>query len=278
MNDAVGIIPARLGSTRFPGKVLAAETGRPLIQHVYEAAKKAASLARVVVATDDERVAAAVRSFGGECVLTRTDHPNGTSRLAEAAAKLGLSDDQIIVNVQGDEPELDPATIDASVKALVDGEVARGRWTTRDGPGAAHGSSAAVALFSGVAVATAAAPFTTVEQAADPNCVKVVRALDGTALYFSRAQIPFDRDRVAASPSVWLRHVGIYVYRTAFLRAYAALPSTQLEKLEQLEQLRVLEHGGQIAVALVERAHAGIDTPEQYAAFVERWRSNHAAR
>lgn len=270
MNDAVGIIPARLGSTRFPGKVLAAETGRPLIQHVYEAAKCARSLARVIVATDDERVATAVRAFGGETALTRTDHPNGTSRLAEAVVKLRLPHDQIIVNVQGDEPELDPATIDASVQAFIDGERSRGPWTER--AGLAVGS-----MFSGLAVATAAAPFTTSEQAADPNCVKVVRALDGTALYFSRSQIPFDRDRAASAPSVWLRHVGIYVYRCGFLRAYAALPSTPLEKLEQLEQLRVLEHGGQIAVALVARAHAGIDTPEQYAAFVQRRRSGLAS-
>lgn len=271
MNDAVGIIPARLGSTRFPGKVLAAETGRPLIQHVYEAARRASSLSRVVVATDDERVATAVRAFGGECVLTRTDHPNGTSRLAEAAARLELADDQIIVNVQGDEPELDPATIDASVRALLDGERARGRWAERAGLGG-------LTMFSGVAVATAAAPFASAEQAADPNCVKVVRALDGMALYFSRARIPFDRDGAASTASVWLRHVGIYVYRTAFLRAYASLASTPLERLEQLEQLRVLEHGGQIAVALVERAHAGIDTPEQYAAFVQRWLSGNPAR
>jgi 3-deoxy-manno-octulosonate cytidylyltransferase (CMP-KDO synthetase) len=241
------IIPARLGSTRFPAKVLADKTGKPLIQHVYEAAKQARCAGRVVIATDNDRVMAAARNFGGEAVMTRADHPNGTSRLAEAAAALGLGPDSIVVNVQGDEPELEPSVIDAAVNALVS---------------------------SGSPMATVASRFAPVASGGDdpsnPNIVKVVLSAKGTALYFSRALIPFDRD--GKRESAPLRHVGLYVYRRSFLDAYLALPSTPLEKCEQLEQLRVLEHGYQIAVAIVESAQAGIDTEEQYESFVKRWK------
>jgi len=243
------LIPARLGSTRFPEKVLADKTGKPLIQHVYEAARRAACATRVVVATDSDRVMAAVRNFGGEAVMTRTDHPNGTSRLAEAAAILRLAPDSIVVNVQGDEPELEPAVIDAAVHSLV---------------------------ASGAPMATVASPFalplTSDNDPANPNIVKVVVRANGDALYFSRALIPFDRDEQHAPSSRPLRHVGLYVYRRSFLDTYLALPSTPLERCEQLEQLRVLEHGHTIAVAIAESAQAGIDTPEQYEAFVKRWR------
>jgi 3-deoxy-manno-octulosonate cytidylyltransferase (CMP-KDO synthetase) len=239
----IAIIPARLGSTRFPRKVLASQTGRTLIQHVWERARAASSIDRVVIATDDAEVVAAVRGFGGESVMTRADHPNGTSRLAEAAAVLGLSDDAIIVNVQGDEPELDPSLINAAV------EVAK---TTR------------------AEVTTVASPFAAGESVEDPNIVKVVRRLDGTALYFSRAAIPHVRSGgKAVTP---LRHVGIYLYRHAFLKVYAKLGSSPLEQCEMLEQLRVLEHG--FSIAVVEHAFfgRGVDTPEQYAEFVARWR------
>lgn len=243
MPRATAIIPARLGSTRFPSKVLADRTGKPLIQHVCEAAARAPSIERVVVATDDESVLRAVTAFGGQCVMTRRDHTNGTSRLAEAAAALGLAADAIVVNVQGDEPEIEPAVIEAAIAAL------------------ASGNSP---------VATVATPFATGEDAANPNIVKVVRRLDGTALYFSRALIPFPRDPGRA-PVPPLKHVGLYAYRRSFLDTYARLAPTELEHTEHLEQLRILAHGYSIAVAVVDSpGHAGIDTPEQYEAFVLR--------
>jgi len=249
-NRAVAIIPARLASTRFPEKILAARTGRTLIQHVHDAATRCRSLARVVVACDHPRIEAAVRAFGGEAVMTSPDHPNGTARLAEAAAILGLGDDEFVVNVQGDEPEIDPGVIDAAVDAL----------------GAAPSDR--------VVMATVASPFAPAEDPADPAIVKVVLRRDGTALYFSRARIPFDRDGAGPGAAVHpLKHVGIYVYRAAFLRRYAAMAPTPLEAVEKLEQLRVLEHGLDIAVAVRRVTHHGIDTPEQYEAFVQRWQA-----
>lgn len=251
-HECVGIIPARLGSTRFPGKVLADRTGKPLIQHVWESARRASRLARVVIAADDDRVLEAARGFGAEAVKTRVDHANGTSRLSEAAAALGLGERAIVVNVQGDEPELEPAAIDAAVIAL----------ETLEPSGAVVGT-----------VATRIEGWAAVD---DPAVVKVVRDARGLALYFSRAAIPMARDgreAAAANGRAWLRHVGIYAYRRGFLDRYVALSPTALEMTEQLEQLRVLEHGFGIAVGLCETAHAGIDTPEQYEAFVERWRS-----
>lgn len=251
---ATAIIPARLGSTRFPGKVLADRTGKPLIRHVWESTGRAASLSRVVIATDDRRVLDAAGSFGAEAVMTSPEHPNGTSRLAEAAAKLGLPGDAIVVNVQGDEPDLDPSVIDAAVGALVRGE-----------------------RSSGAAIATAATALRPAmgERVDDPNIVKVVLGLDGCALYFSRAPIPFDRDGrgEGAAP---LRHVGLYVYRRATLDRYAAMPPTPLEQTEKLEQLRALENGLKIAVAVVPpeaTGGGGIDTPAQYEAFVSRMKT-----
>lgn len=238
------VIPARLASTRFPEKVLAAVTGKPLVQHVAEAAARAACAASVVVAADHARIAEALRPFGTRVVMTREDHRNGTSRLAEAAAILGLRDDEIVVNAQGDEPEMPGEAIDSAVGAL------------RNAPNAVVG--------------TAAAPLCDATEAADPNIVKVALTRDGHAMYFSRALIPHQRDgRVA--PGLWLRHVGVYAYRVGFLKQYVALSPAPCELAEQLEQLRVLEHGFAIAVGRVAAAHAGIDTPEQYAAFVARW-------
>lgn len=246
---AVAIIPARLGSTRFPGKVLADRTGKPLIRHVWESTKRAGTLSRVVIATDDERVMHAARGFGAEAVLTSAEHPNGTSRLAEAAAKLGLAADAVVVNVQGDEPELDPSVIDDSVGALLRGEGA------------------------GAAIATAATVMGPGERAEDPNVVKVVLARDGLALYFSRSRIPFDRDGTGGEAARCLRHIGLYVYRRRTLERYAAMAPTPLETAEKLEQLRALENGLRIAVAIVRpeaTGGGGIDTPEQYEAFVRR--------
>lgn len=240
------LIPARLGSTRFPRKILASETGKPLIQHVVEAARASRAAKRVVVAAEDRAIVDAVHAFGGEAILTGP-HPNGTSRLAEAARLLSLGTDSIVVNVQGDEPELDPALIDAAVAALRSGD-----WP----------------------MATVACPFAPDEDPRDPNLVKVVRREDGAALYFSRALIPFPRDSTAGDGVRPLKHVGLYAYRRPFLDTYAALPPTDLERTEQLEQLRVLAHGHQIAVAVgPSPVHPGIDTPEQYAAFVARTRA-----
>ncbi len=252
--SVVVIIPARLGSTRLPGKVLLDRTGKPLIRHVWEAAAKAGSIKRVVVAADDVRVLDAVLAFGGEAIMTGTHHANGTSRLAEAAQILRLEPEDIVVNVQGDEPELEPGAIDDAVAALIAGEQTRG----------------------GCSVGTIAVPFAAGQDPGDPALVKVVRAQDGSAMYFSRSVIPHDRDghRSRVSPADGLlRHVGLYVYRRMFLERYVSLPPTPAERVEQLEQLRVLEHGYRIAVAVRDRAAIGIDTPEQYDAFVARWRA-----
>lgn len=244
---AIAVIPARHASVRLPGKPLLRETGKYLIQHVYEQAKKAATISRVVVATDDQRIYDAVRSFGGEAAMTRADHPSGTDRVAEVAAG---TDADLIVNVQGDEPELEPASIDQLVRLME---------SNADAP-----------------IGTLACPFTVNSNPSDPNAVKVVVDQCGRAMYFSRALIPFPRDaggRVE-TPSNWLLHLGIYAYRRDFLLKLATLSPTTLEKAEKLEQLRVLEHGYPLVVGVVQRAAIGIDTPEDYAAFVGR----HASR
>ncbi|MCI0365314.1 MAG: 3-deoxy-manno-octulosonate cytidylyltransferase [Phycisphaerales bacterium] len=243
---STAVIPARYSSVRFPGKVLADRTGKPLIQHVYERVAKAKLIHRVIVAADDDRIIQAVRAFGGEAIMTRRDHQNGTSRITET---LGHIDSPIIVNVQGDEPEIEPALIDGAVQALLDHP---------DCP-----------------VATLASPFSKAEDPSNPNIVKVVLDQRGRALYFSRALIPYSRDGAPAAP---LKHVGIYVYRREFLSNYVALPPSPLEKIEHLEQLRILENGYPIAVAIGEAHFHGIDTPEQYEAFVQRSKTPRAAK
>lgn len=248
MPKTVIIIPARLGSTRLPGKVLLKETGKPLIRHVWERAKLSRKAARVVIATDETRVLDAALAFGAEAVMTGTHHPNGTSRLAEAAAKLHLDFEDLIINVQGDEPEIEPESIDAAAEALEKAETSK----------------------AGCQIGTIAVPFQPGEDARDPNCVKVICTLEGLAMYFSRSLIPFDRDAAGGEDARPLRHVGIYAYRKGFLDRYVALPATPAERAEQLEQLRALQHGYRIAVALRPSARVGIDTPEQYAAFVAR--------
>ena len=254
---ALAVIPARFGSTRFPGKPLAAETGKPLIQHVVEAVAGCTTIDRVVVATDDTRIAEAVRSFGGEAVMTG-EHPNGTSRIAEAVAQLeasGIDVPEMIVNVQGDEPEVPAATIDALVRGLADDPDAQ--------------------------MATLASPFDPDEDPRNPNVVKLVLDRHGRAMYFSRSPIPYDRDAevLGTVPHVTMyKHPGLYAYRRAFLDLYPTLEPTPLEQAEKLEQLRVLEHGHPIAVIHADAPHPGIDTPEQYAAFVERYgQGDHAA-
>lgn len=257
-------IPARYASTRFPAKVLAKDTGKYLIQHTWEQACNAKLPVRVVIAADDEKIVRAAKEFGAECVLTSPKHNSGTDRIAEA---VGRSDADIVVNVQGDEPRIDPDHIDLLARMML------------DNPGAE--------------MATLAAPFAAREQIADPNVVKVVGSslvagrwsLDSgqtqgpasthdapfKAIYFSRSVIPYDRDRAGVGDAgVYLRHIGIYAYRRDFLLKITSLPQTPLEKLEKLEQLRALENGYTILVGKVERTCEGIDTPEQYAAFARR--------
>ncbi len=236
---AIAVIPARHASQRFPGKPLADRTGKPLIQHVWERTCGARSIRRTIVATDDERIAEAVRAFGGEVEMTRPDHPNGTSRIAEVAERVEA---RIIVNVQGDEPEVDPSHIERVVDLLL----ARPEC----------------------AMSTLATTIASPADFLDANVVKVTLRIDGTALYFSRAPIPHDRDGDA--PIARLRHVGLYAYRREFLPAYVAMRETALERTERLEQLRALEHGHLIAVGIVDAASHGIDTPEQYDDFVRR--------
>ena len=248
--EIVAILPARFASTRLPGKPLLSETGRPLIQHVVEAARKAKRLDRVIVATDDERIADAVRRFGGEVALTRADHSTGTDRVAEVAAQ--LPEAGIIVNLQGDEPEISGAALDLVVSVLEDNS---------DAP-----------------MATLATPIRSEAVYRDPSCVKVVATTTGRALYFSRSPIPCYRDGnlPQGGATIAMLHLGLYAYRRDFLLRLATLPPSPLETAEKLEQLRVLEAGLPIALGFVEEPSIGIDTPEDYRRFVERWRNQAA--
>jgi len=248
--EIVGVIPARFASTRLPGKALLSETGRPLIQHVVEAARRAQSLERIIVATDDARIAEAVARIGGEFMMTRADHPTGTDRVAEVAARLDGA--RIIVNLQGDEPEVAGETLDRVVALLE---------TDPEAP-----------------MATLATPIRDESIYLDPACVKVVCSRRGRALYFSRSPIPHHRDGLtdpatAATPFAYL-HLGLYAYRRDFLLGLGSLPPSPLEAAEKLEQLRVLEAGYPIAVGVVAEPGIGIDTPEDYRRFVARWRTS----
>ncbi len=235
-------IPARMGASRLPGKPLADIGGRPLIAHVIARAQ-ALEGAQCVVATDDERIAAAARAAGVAAVLTRADHPTGSDRLAELGEHLGWHGREIIVNLQGDEPLMPLSCLRAVVDAL------------RADPSAA--------------AATLATPVSSAREAFDPSCVKVVAAADGRALYFSRAPIPWARDAFAREREhlpeglPMLRHLGLYAYRAHTLRRFAALPQGRLERFESLEQLRLLENGLPIALRLApEPIPPGVDTPE----------------
>lgn len=266
-SSAVAIIPARLGSTRFPAKVLKADTGKPLVVHVCERAADAELVSRVVVATDSDEVASAVRAHGFEVVMTSPEHPNGTSRLVEAAQHLRLDDREVVVNVQGDEPEVPPALISAAVEAL-------SARTSIDR--VADHSPGGGERFQWVG--TVASPFHEGEDPSNPNIVKAVvglpdpESLIAPALVFTRSVVPYPRH-----PEVgmgYLKHVGLYSYSVAALRHYLTLPPTPLERTESLEQLRWLEHAYPIAVAIRDSSHTGIDTPDQYAAFVARFRAS----
>jgi 3-deoxy-manno-octulosonate cytidylyltransferase (CMP-KDO synthetase) len=229
VDAAIAIIPARFNSTRFPGKPIAEVGGKTLIEHVYRRVQQAALVTRIIVATDDKRIADAVRGFGGAAVMTRDDHPSGADRLAEAAKD--LDPETLVVNVQGDEPMMEPGDIDRAITAarLDDAEM--------------------VTLMTNLDPA----------QADDPNRVKVVTDRNGMALYFSRSKIPYG--------GTCSLHLGLYVYRVSFLKKFTKLERTPLEIAERLEQLRALEHGYRIRVVEVESESWGIDTLEDLERF-----------
>ena len=235
MSGVTAIIPARWASTRFPGKPLVKLRGQPLVQHVWERANRAKSVDRVIVATDDMRIAEAAFGFGAEVALTSPRHPTGTDRLAEVARKLKSS--SIILNVQGDEPDIAPSTIDRLAKAL------------QDDPS--------------LGMVTAANPITAAADIRNPNVVKVVTDLAGRALYFSRSVIPHDRD--GRGGIKYFRHQGIYGYRRKVLLDFVKWKPTPLEQAEKLEQLRALEHGVSIGVIIVRRGSVGVDVPSDLA-------------
>jgi 3-deoxy-manno-octulosonate cytidylyltransferase (CMP-KDO synthetase) len=246
------IIPARYASTRLPGKPLLRETGKYLIQHVYERAIAAECATEVIVATDDERIFDAVRGFGGRAVMTRADHPSGTDRIAEVAAHLSCD---AVVNLQGDEPQIDPAALDLLAGLLAN-----------DSP---------------CDTATLAVPITDRDAYLSPNVVKVVCDERGRALYFSRSPIPMVREGepdFSVQPARFLQHLGVYAYRRDFLLKIATTPPHPLETTEKLEQLRVLGTGGTIRVGLVAHAHRGVDTPADYAEFVRAYRDGGTRR
>lgn len=249
MSRCVVMIPARYASSRFPGKPLALIAGKPMIQHVYERARQARGVDAVLVATDDARIVAAVEACGGQAVLTAPTHPTGTDRLAEVAAQMACD---IVVNVQGDEPGIAPAAIEALVQPL------------RDDPA--------------LVMSTLARPLRDVAELLTPNVTQVVVDRAGYALYFSRAPIPYYRAAWPQAPQVLAAagttpvippncqvHIGLYAYRRTFLLHLAQLPQTPLEQLEQLEQLRVLEHGYRIRVVSTTYESVGVDTPEDVA-------------
>lgn len=227
--EVLGVIPARYASTRFPGKSLAVIAGKPMIQHVYERASQCSRFVRLVIATDDDRIAEAARSFGAECQITRPDHQSGTDRVAEVAAGFPA---ELVVNIQGDEPLIDFNAIEAAIVALESAPATR--------------------------MATLAKAISNPEEVENPNVVKVVKDLGGNAIYFSRYAIPYRR----GGPAAIYKHIGLYAYRRDFLLQYSSMPVGPLEKAECLEQLRALENGHRIAVAETTYDSLGVDTPE----------------
>ncbi|MFH1259878.1 MAG: 3-deoxy-manno-octulosonate cytidylyltransferase [Elusimicrobiota bacterium] len=227
----IGVIPARWGSTRFPGKPLADLLGKPLVVRVYEQAKKCRLLAEVIIATDDRRILAAAKSFSALAVLTGKDCLSGTDRIAEVVRNIPAD---IVVNIQGDEPLINPRAITAAIKPLLADEQ--------------------------VLVSTLACPLNNKEDLDNPNVVKVVLDKKGYALYFSRSVIPYSRDTL--DPLRYKKHLGLYVYRKDFLKVITRLPMSPLEKIEKLEQLRILENGYKIKVVFTKYDTIGVDTPE----------------
>ena len=227
----LGVIPARFASSRFPGKVLAQIASKSMLQRVYERASLARYLTATIIATDDERIYDAARSFGARVVMTRADHVSGTDRVAEAAS---AENAELVVNIQGDEPLIEPAAIDAAILPL------------------AHDP--------GIVMGTLKKAIEDPREVTDPNVVKVVTDRNGDAIYFSRCPIPFERG--PARPGTHFKHIGLYVYRRDFLLEYSALPVGPLEQAERLEQLRAIENGYRIRVVETEFESLGVDTPE----------------
>lgn len=255
---SVIIIPARIGSTRLPRKMLLSETGKSLLQHTFEAASRAEKPESVIIATDSAEIQELANQFGAPCQMTDPNAATGTDRVAEVAADLikdanrpsGL-ETMIIVNVQGDEPEISGESIDLAVEILEKDPRAM--------------------------MSTLATPIRNIESLHDPNCVKVVCDADQNALYFSRSPIPYPRDPLSENdkllsenPASFFQHVGLYAYRLGFLLKLAQLPQTKIEKIERLEQLRVLDAGYRIKVGIIDQPLIGIDTEEDYRAFVKR--------
>ncbi len=234
----LAVIPARYASTRLPGKPLVTLAGKAMIQRVWERVSQASSVSDVIIATDDERILKAAEAFGGRAQMTRPDHRSGTERVAEVAAS--HPDAEIVINVQGDEPLIEPAAIDTAVEAIVSDD--------------------------DVNISTLAVPITHAPDIMDPNVVKTVLDFDGNALYFSRAPIPWVRDRAAAAVHArFLKHLGLYAFRRAALLEFATFPQGDLERVEQLEQLRWMENGYRIRVAETEHDSVSVDMPEDVA-------------
>ncbi|MEL7263588.1 MAG: 3-deoxy-manno-octulosonate cytidylyltransferase [Planctomycetota bacterium] len=250
MVSVAGIIPARLDSSRLPGKLLLAESGKPLIQHTWESANKSTSLQQLLVATESESIANVVRGFGGVSVITN-NYLTGTDRVA-SLVRQGSITSEIVVNIQGDEPEIPIAAIDGVVSLLLD-----------------HPNAA---------MSTVATPIRDAHELRSTDCVKVVLDAKGRALYFSRLPIPFLRDEdveksLKSEEFRWLRHVGLYAYRSSFLVEFAKRPSCMIENAEKLEQLRALEMGAEVRVVIVDKCFDGIDTRQDYERFVWRQKS-----
>lgn len=231
----VAIIPARYQSNRFEGKPLALIQGKPMIQHVVERARQVPLLSQVVVATDDERIAKAVGGFGGEWVMTRRDHATGTDRLAEAAQSIGIADQDVIVNIQGDQPLFPAEIVEQVARPLIDDP--------------------------SLPMATLIYKIVRPEEIVDPNHVKTVFDCHGNALYFSRSPIPFQRDPGDREQPTYYKHLGFYAYRKGFLVTFVGLPEGQWERFEKLEQLRALEFGYTIRVVLTAHDSVEVDTP-----------------
>lgn len=248
---AIAVIPARYAATRLPGKPLVSLAGKPMVERVWERARRAKKISRVIIATDDERILKAVAGFGGEAAMTRSEHRSGTERVAEVAAGMAREGAEIFVNVQGDEPLIEPDAIDAAVEAIESDE--------------------------SVMVSTLMVPIAKAADIMDPNIVKVVLDFDGNALYFSRAPIPWVRDRESPVHVQHMKHLGLYAFRSAALLDFPTLPLGDLERVEQLEQLRWMENGYKIRVAETAHDSVSVDVPEDVARVEQLFREASSA-
>lgn len=248
---AVAVIPARYAATRLPGKPLVSLAGKPMIQRVWERVKQATRISRVIIATDDDRILKAAAGFGAEAVMTRSEHRSGTERVAEVAVHIPGESEEIFVNVQGDEPLVEPEAIDTLVEAIESEE--------------------------GVSIATLMVPIARPADIMDPNIVKVVLDFDGNALYFSRAPIPWVRDREAPVHVKHMKHLGLYAFRRSALLDFPTLPLGDLERIEQLEQLRWMENGYKIRMAETRHDSVSVDVPDDVARVEQLLRKPHSA-